>query len=76
MNLPVAGGYGTKGVTNIDFTSQEQAKAFFEASGGRHVLQLYPGADHSIEHISEASLKRDGITIAERIARDLGLLSR
>lgn len=76
VNVPIAGGYGEKGVTDISFTSQEQARRFFEASGGRYVLQVYPGADHSIEHLSEASQRLDGISIGERIARDLGLTAR
>lgn len=76
LNVPIAGGYGEKGVTDISFTSQEQAKRFFEASGGHYVLQVYPGADHSIEHLSEASQRLDGISIGERIARDLGLAPR
>jgi len=43
-NLPITGGSGTKGVTNIHFTSQARAKALF-----------------------------DGLTIGERLARDLRL---
>jgi poly(3-hydroxybutyrate) depolymerase len=73
VNLPIAGGFGQKGVTNIRFTSQSKAKELFEAAGGRYVLKTIPGADHSIEHISEALQKQDGQTIGERIARDLGL---
>ena len=74
-NLPVVGGFGTKGVTNISFTSQAKAREIFENSGGRYFLQMLPGADHSIEHLSLSSLKQDGLTIGERLARDLGLVS-
>lgn len=73
INLPIAGGYGQKGVTNINFRSQEQAKEIFEGAGGTYILRALPGADHSIEHLSEVSKKQDGLTIGERLARDLGL---
>lgn len=73
QNVPMAGGFGTKGVTNIRFTSQEQAKATFESAGGRYVLHVLEGADHAVEHLSEASQRADQLTIGERLARDLGL---
>lgn len=74
-NVPVAGGFGTRGVTNINFTSQAKAKALFENSGGRYLLDVLPGADHSVEHLSSSSQKQDGLTIGERLARDLRLVS-
>lgn len=73
INLPIAGGFGKKGVTNIRFTAQTKAKELFEAAGGRYVLKTLPGADHSIEHMSESSKKLDGLSIGERVAKDLGL---
>ncbi|MCK6488993.1 MAG: hypothetical protein L6R48_11795 [Planctomycetes bacterium] len=72
-NLPVAGGFGSKGVTTIDFAAQSAAKKRFEGAGGRYLLHLVPGADHSLEHLSQALQQQDGTTLAERIARDLGL---
>jgi polyhydroxybutyrate depolymerase len=75
QNLPIAGGSGTKGVTNIDFTSQAKAKSKFENAGGQYLLHVFPGADHSIEHLSLSSQKQDGLTIGERVAQDLGLVS-
>lgn len=73
INLPIAGGFGKKGVTNIDFTSQEKAKERFEAAGGTYILKVLPGSDHSIEHMSLAAKRLDGFTIGELVARDLGL---
>lgn len=74
-NLPIAGGFGSKGVTNIDYTSQAEAKTLFENSGGRYSLIVFSDADHSIEHLSMASLKQYGLTIAELLTRDLGLVA-
>lgn len=73
INLPMAGGYGKKGVTNINFTSQEKAKERFEAAGGKYILKTLPGSDHSIEHMSVAAKQLDGRTIGDLVARDLGL---
>jgi len=74
VNLPIAGGYGQKGVTTIRFTPQATAKERFEAAGGRYELKIVAGADHSIEHLSAALKKADGQTVGEHIARDLGLI--
>lgn len=74
-NVPIAGGFGSKGVSNIEFTSQSRSKTLFEKAGGHYVLLVLPEADHSIEHLSESSQKQDGLGMGERIARDLGLLS-
>lgn len=73
INLPIAGGFGRKGVTNINFTSQEKAKERFEAAGGKYILKTLPGSDHSIEHMSVAAKRLDGFTIGELVARDLNL---
>lgn len=73
QNVSIAGGSGTKGVTNIHFTSQAKAKAVFENSGGRYLLHVFPSAGHAIEHLSLSSQKQDGLTIEERLARDLRL---
>lgn len=73
QNVPIAGGFGTKGVTNINFTAQTEAKSRFENAGGHYFLTALPGADHTIEHLNVASQQQDGMTIAERIAKVLGL---
>ena len=75
-NLPIAGGFGTKGVTKISFTSQAEAKTLFEKSGGLYLLQILPGADHSIDNLSLSSQRQSGLTIGERLARDLRLVSK
>lgn len=74
-NVPIVGGFGSKGVTNINFTSQAKAQALFENSGGRYLLHVLPDADHAIEHLSLSSQRQDGLTIGERLARDLRLVS-
>ncbi len=73
--MPIAVGFGSKGVTNIDFTSQAEAKTLFENSGGRYILNVLPDSDHSIEHLSLSSQRQYGLTIAELLTRDLDLVS-
>lgn len=73
VNVPIAGGRGQKGVTDIDFRSQQQSARLFEQAGGHYRLVLLEGADHRLEHMSEASQRQFGMTIAERLVQDLGL---
>lgn len=72
-NVPLDGGRGTQGVTHINYASQDRSKAKFEASGGQYVLQVLPGAGHSIEQLNLSSQHHHGLSMAERLARDLGL---
>ncbi len=72
-NVPLAGGYGTRGVTDINFTSAEQSRKVFEASGGHYVQVVLEGADHRLDHIDQASQRQDGLSLPERIVRDLEL---
>jgi poly(3-hydroxybutyrate) depolymerase len=72
-NVPPGGGKGTKGVTNIDYRSEENSKAMFERSGGEYTIQLLPGTDHKLEHIEATIQKTEGISLAEKVARFFGL---
>ncbi len=72
-NVPLAGGVGSRGVVQINYPSQDQARSKFEASGGRYLLQVLPGAGHSIEQLCLSSQQQHGMSLAERLARDLGL---
>jgi poly(3-hydroxybutyrate) depolymerase len=75
QNVPIVGGFGAKGVTTIRFTSQERAQWVFQQSGGHYLLIPFAHADHAIESISQASMALNGMSIAERIANDLLLVS-
>lgn len=72
-NVPIAGGFGTQGVTNIAFTPQDKAKKSFEMAGGNYNLHIIPGATHSIESISAELKNQTGFTIGQRLTHDLGL---
>jgi poly(3-hydroxybutyrate) depolymerase len=72
-NVPPAGGKGSKGVTTIDYKSEAYSKSMFESAGGSYTIQLLPDTDHSLEHISAAIQKAEGISLAEKAARFFGL---
>jgi poly(3-hydroxybutyrate) depolymerase len=72
-NVPLGGGKGTKGVTNIAYKSEQDSKAMFERSGGKYIIQLLPGGDHNLEHIGAAIQKAEDISLAEKAARFFGL---
>ena len=73
QNVPVAGGRGTKGVSGVTFGSEEHARQVFAASGASYTLQIVPGADHMLDHISAAILKTEDISLAEKSARFFGI---
>jgi poly(3-hydroxybutyrate) depolymerase len=73
VNVPPGGGKGSKGVTTIDFKSEQGSKAIFERSGANYVIQMLPGTDHNLEHIGATIQKTEGISLAEKTARFFGL---
>ncbi|MCG6932810.1 MAG: hypothetical protein LJE57_04150 [Gallionella sp.] len=72
-NVPPGGGKGTRGVTNIAFKSEAISRSIFEKSGGKYIIQMLPGTDHNLEHISATIHKTEGISLAEKAARFFGL---
>jgi len=68
-NVPLAGGVGPKGLSRVDFRSEEYARRVFTDSGASYTLQVLPDVDHSLDHIGAAIGKAEGITIAEKAAR-------
>jgi poly(3-hydroxybutyrate) depolymerase len=72
-NVPPGGGNGTRGVTNIAFKSEAGSRSMFESSGGKYIIEMLPGTDHSLEHIGATVQKTEGISLAEKAARFFGL---
>ncbi len=76
-NVPIAGGKGTKGPMHVRedvlWRSEASAQALFEQSGASYTLFVVPGADHGLEHMDAAIQKSEGISLAEKAARFLGL---
>ena len=72
-NVPVKGGFGTKGVTNINYKSQDYTQTVFHAVTVEYKEDILPGIDHSLQSIAIAIEKRDGRTFGRDAALFFGL---
>ena len=64
-NVPLAGGKGTQGLSNVTFSSEEESRATFERSGASYELRVLRGADHSLVNLDRALLAAENRTIAQ-----------
>ena len=72
-NVPINGGYGTKGVANVMFKSQASSETIFTKSGAEYKIDILSGADHSLSTIAAAIEKRDQRTLGRDAALFFGL---
>jgi polyhydroxybutyrate depolymerase len=72
-NVPVAGGRG-KGLARVDFASQAATAKVWQDSGAHYDLRIIEGTDHSVQSISRELLKTGSYSLAQTMARFLGLL--
>ena len=72
-NVPVAGGRGSKGISGVDYKSEEYTQKVMRDSGADFRLQIVPGADHMLERIDKRIKDTEGVTLAEKAARFFGL---
>ncbi|HVN01746.1 MAG TPA: prolyl oligopeptidase family serine peptidase [Caulobacteraceae bacterium] len=72
-NVPVKGGVGSKGFSQVSYHSEAASQAAWRASGAAYTLRLVPGADHPIDHIDAALKAAGGQTVAEQAAAFFGL---
>jgi poly(3-hydroxybutyrate) depolymerase len=73
-NVPIAGGRGTKGMSEAVYSSEKRTRQIFTGSGASYDLQVVAGADHQLDHIDTAIQQTEGQTIAEKAARFFGLV--
>jgi polyhydroxybutyrate depolymerase len=73
QNVPVAGGRGTKGISGVAFQSEQHSQQLQEAAGTSYQLQLLPGVDHNLDHISAAIQSSEQQSVAEKAALFFGL---
>jgi polyhydroxybutyrate depolymerase len=74
-NVPVGGGRG-KGMARVDFASEASTARVWQDSGAMYDLHIVPGTEHSVDSISAQLLQKESQTLAQKIARFLGLLGR
>jgi polyhydroxybutyrate depolymerase len=72
-NVPLAGGVGPRGLSRLDFNSEENSANAFARAGAHYTLQVVPGADHFLDHIDAAILKAESVTIAQKASGFFGL---
>ena len=72
-NVPLGGGRGSKGLSDVAYSSEARAQQVFTASGGTYTLQVVPNADHSLDHIQAVIVKTEGAPISEKAAKFFGL---
>lgn len=72
-NVPIGGGKGTKGLTSVDFKSEEYSKNIFTASGAAYTIDAVEGADHSPASIMQKIQAREGRSFGQYAALFFGL---
>lgn len=72
-NVPINGGKGTKGVTNIPYKSQASSEKVFTQSGAEYTIDVLHGTDHGLDHIVTTIEQRDGRTLGREAALFFGL---
>jgi poly(3-hydroxybutyrate) depolymerase len=72
-NVPIAGGVGSKGLSRVDFQSEERTRQVFTAAGAVFELQIVAGADHFLDHIDAAMQRDAGMSVAQKAVRFFGL---
>jgi polyhydroxybutyrate depolymerase len=75
-NVPVAGGWGTKGLSGVAYRSEAESRQVFTASGASYDLDIVRGADHYLDHIAAVIQRTEGQTIAEKAGAFFGLMKR
>ena len=76
QNVPIGGGRGTRGLAQVAWSSEDRARQVMTASGATYDLQIVPGADHMLDHLSAAIAKSEGVTIARKAATFFGLAGK
>ena len=72
QNVPVAGGRGSKGISGVDYKSEQYTQKVLTDSGADYRLQIVAGADHSLANIDRRIQETEGVSLAEKSARFFG----
>lgn len=71
-NVPIAGGRGSKGISNVSFHSEADTQHVYEKSGASYKLWVIPGADHKPQNIA-AAIAHSGLVMQEEVVKFLGI---
>ena len=76
QNVPVAGGVGPRGLSRVDYKSEDYTAKVFRDSGAHYDLKLVTGADHFLNNIDTALQAQTGHTIQDEAVRFFGIAAR
>ena len=76
QNVPIAGGVGSKGLSRVNYKSEERTRQIFTTAGAEFKLQIVPGADHFLDHIEAALQQHGGPSLAQTALGFFGLESQ
>jgi polyhydroxybutyrate depolymerase len=74
-NVPLAGGKGTKGLSQASYNSESYTEHVYGSSGASYYLLVLQDADHKLDHIEAALHQTEDLSIAEKATSFFGLLS-
>jgi poly(3-hydroxybutyrate) depolymerase len=66
-NVPIAGGVGARGLSRVDFKSEQYTQQVFNAAGADFQLQIVRDADHFLNHIGEAIQRDEGQSLQQKV---------
>ncbi len=75
-NVPLAGGRGTKGLSQAVYQSETHTREAFADSGAAFDLLVVKGAEHKLDSIDAAIQQSEGRTIGEKAVAFFGLLNQ
>jgi polyhydroxybutyrate depolymerase len=75
-NVPLAGGRGTKGLSQAVYQSEDHTRQAFADSGAAFDLLVVKGAEHKLDSIDAAIQQAEGRTIGEKAVAFFGLLNQ
>jgi poly(3-hydroxybutyrate) depolymerase len=72
-NVPIKGGVGSKGLSQVAYRSEDASRRTMEASGAAYTLKIVANADHMLDHIDAALTQAEGATVAKLAVEFFGL---
>lgn len=72
-NVPIGGGQGSEGLSQVAYASEQATERIFTASGAEFRLQVVPGADHKLDVIDAKLKQAERYSLAEKAALFFGL---
>jgi len=73
QNVPIQGGVGSKGISQVAYRSEADSQRTMLASGATYTLDVVKGADHFLDHIDAGLVRAEGVTVGQKALAFFGL---